>query len=70
MECYLVGNFQMDPGLVIWTGHRSEIPIGCEVGAPNGLYVGIFWSDPGSVMWWDVWFEVPIDLSSAMGSGE
>ena len=66
----MVGNYQTDPGLVIWTGSRSEIPNGSEVGAPNGVCVGIFRSDPGLVMWWDVWLEAPMDLNSAMGSGD
>ena len=60
----------MDPGLVIWTAPRSEIPNECEVRAPNGVCVGKFWLDPGSVMWWDVWLENPLYLSSAMGSGD
>ena len=49
----------MDPGLVIWTGPRSEIPNGWEIGAPHGVFVGNVWSDPGSVMWRDVWLENP-----------
>ena len=65
MMCFLVENYQTDPGLVIWTGPRSEIPNESEVGAPNGVFVGNFWSDPGSVMWWDVWLEAPMDLSSS-----
>ena len=57
MESFFVGKFQTDPGLVIWTGPRSEIPNGCGIGAPHVLCVGKFWSDPGLVMWRDVWLE-------------
>ena len=53
----------------IWTGPRSEIPNGCEVGATNGVFVGNFQSDPVSLMWWDVWLEIPMGLSLVMGSG-
>ena len=70
MVCFLVGNCQTDPGLVIWKGPRSEIPNGSEVRAPNGVCVGNFRSDLGSVMWWDIWLEAPMDLSSGMGSGD
>ena len=59
----------MDPGLVIWTVPRSEIPNGSEVRAPNGVCVGNFRLDPSSVMWWDFWLEAPMDLSSAKGTG-
>ena len=58
------------PGLVIWTGPRSEISNGCEVRTPNGVCVGKFWSDPGLVVCWDVWLEKPMVLSLAMGSGD
>ena len=68
MVRFLVENCQMDPGLVIWTGPRSEIPNGREVWAPNGVCVGNFWSEPDWVMWWDFWLEAPMDMSSAMGS--
>ena len=51
--------FQTNPGLVIWTEPRLEIPNGCEIGAPHGVCVGNVWSDPGSVMWWDIWLEYP-----------
>ena len=40
MECFLVGKCQTDPGLVIWTGPKSEIPNGCEIGAPHGGILG------------------------------
>ena len=59
MEFFLVGKFQMYPGLVIWTGPSSEISNECEIGAPHGVCVGNFQSDPFSVMWRDLKLEIP-----------
>ena len=38
--------FQTDPGLVIWTGPRSEISNWCELGAPHGGFLGKIWVGP------------------------
>ena len=34
LVCFLIGKCQTGPGLVIWTGPRSEITNGCEPGHP------------------------------------